>query len=688
MSAKHRKASKLAAKRTGIAATAVGATAAIGLMGAPTNAAAPDYSKAISDYSHALDNFLNASNNFTNSAGSVWNPIAGQTGGILPTFSSGFEKVDATTLRGLATVLENIGKLRLPTAVPGVVPNVVLPGGNQLDLSTILPTTLPGGQVLVGAGGLIKDVLGVPVVGPILDGLPPLSGVINGLELTQSSYFNKYDWKLLGLNGQTNFLNTFLKTPSGVALNITGLTGIENDDLAAVGIKSALSLLLLRPVTDLTDVSILPAGTLPSGTVWVPQGDGTYNFPLGGQLGWWAAAPTAALKIPGWLGGSETVLSVPIGAAGMQLPLGLAKAGVLSGSVLLPTQNGVYSPVGLTMTNVNTILPIGFTNINVTTGNYVGTNGINVNNGQNLLLLQNPLGVPLPILYGLGGFNFGVEGAGLTSPSLFGIKLFSDNLLQLGTQTGPNSSAGLIPPDILPTDPLSQIITGVTSPLGVSSLTQLLGIDAFIKPVMTAFGPVYQAVSAVTLKPLSDFATSQYGPFVNNSASQLLDLSKTLSEQTGNLPGAPASTGANTAARTADFSAPSQTDDGTGTPSTAVVDNTTGDHSLEKGGEPLPDLLARLQGSKDGDKAVPVKADPAPEPVVDTPTPAPAPDPAPAPEPSKPEVPAEPSAPEPTAPEPVTAPAATESTSTTSSASTDTGTADAGTTEAGTDKAA
>ncbi|MBS4104463.1 hypothetical protein KFZ73_24945, partial [Tsukamurella paurometabola] len=454
MSAKHRKASKLAAKRTAVAATAVGATAAVGLMSAPAQAAAPDYSKAISDYSHALDNFLNASNNVTTSAGSFWNPIASSTGGILPTFGSSYTKVDVTKISSLPAVLRNIAGLNLPTGVPGVVPNVVLPGGSQLDLSKILPTSMPGGTLLGAAADLIDDALALPVVGPVLTGLPPLSSIINGLEATQSKYTSWYNWPLLGLNGQTNVLNTFVKTPSG-------LTVVIPADI---------------PVLGGTSVPIIPNGSLPSGTVWIPQGDGTYNFPLGGQIGWWGAAPTAALKIPGWLGGSETVLSVPIGAAGVQLPLGLAKAGVLSGSVLLPTQNGVYSPIGLTMTNVNTILPVGFTNINVTTGNYVGTNGINVNNGQNLLLLQNPLGVPLPILYGLGGFNFGVEGAGLTSPSLFGIKLFSDNLLQVGSQTGPNSSAGLIPPNILPTDPLSQIITGVTSPLGVSSLTQLLGI--------------------------------------------------------------------------------------------------------------------------------------------------------------------------------------------------------------------
>ena len=158
-----------------------------------------------------------------------------------------------------------------------------------------------------------------------------------------------------------------------------------------------------------------------------------------------------------------------------------------------------------------------------------------------------------------------------------------------------------------------------TSPLGVSSLTQLLGIDAFVTPVMTAFGPVYQAISAVTLKPLSDFATSQYGPFINGSASQLLDLSKTLSEQSANLPGAPAQSAADTNAAATQ----------------------TGAHRAENGGTLVSTLLARdtgveqVQSTADTDRpastdtpdagsgttapVTPAPA-PAPAPVIETPT--------------------------------------------------------------------
>ncbi|BDD81984.1 hypothetical protein TPB0596_17470 [Tsukamurella pulmonis] len=603
MSAKHRKASALAAKRTAVAATAIGATAGISLMGAPAQAATatpPDYSAAISDYSHALDNFLSAANNVTGSVGSTWNPIASQAGGILPTFGSSFTKVDVTKISSLPDVLRNIAGLNLPTGVPGVVPNVVLPGGAQLDLSKILPTTMPGASLLNGAASVLDGALGLPVIGPYIEDLPALSEIVDGLTATQSKFTSSYAWKLLQLSGTTNVLNTFVQTPSGLALK---------------------KFVIPNPIPGLPDIplgplSILPEGSLPSGTVWLPQADGTYTFPLGAKAGWWAAAPTAALKIPGWLGGSETVLSVPIGAAGVELPLGLVKAGTLGANVLLPTGNGVYSPIGLTMTNVNSVLPVGFTNINVTTGNYIGTNGINLNNGQNLLLLQNPLGVPLPILYGLGGFNVGVEGAGITSPSLFGIKLFSDNLFQVGEQTGPNSSAGLIPPGVLPTDPLSQIVTGVTSPLGVDSLTHLVGLDTVIKPVMTAFGPVYEVFSSVVLTPISDLATQQYGPMINKTASAILDLSKQASEQSAKLPGTATSTDAGTAARTA-------TSETISTDSTDEVAKSGGEHSIDNGGEPFPDLLARLRSAPEDEDAgtTPGTPAPAPEPTTEPSTP-------------------------------------------------------------------
>ncbi|GAB3128106.1 hypothetical protein GCM10027289_06680 [Tsukamurella serpentis] len=578
MTAKHRKASKLAAQRAAIAASAISATAGIGMMGAPAQAAttAPDYSRAIADYSHALDNLLNAANNVNGSAASYWGPIASGSGGLLPTFGSTYTKADATKIADLPKILNNLGTFALPTGVPGVVPDIILPGGGKVTIP--LPTTLPGGKLLVDAGAGLQKLLDTPVIGDVLKALPAGSDVIKGLEITQSKYSGFYDFAFLGINGQTVFTNTFAKTPSGLTLVVPG-----------IGLN----------------VPLVPEGTLPSGTLWVPQGNGTYNFPLGGQLGWWGAMPTGALKLPGWLGGSDTVIAAPIYAAGAALPLNAAKVGVIGGSVLLPTKNGVYSPIGATVTNLSTFLPFGLTNLNVTTGNYIGTNGINLNNGQNLSLLQNPLGIPLPLIYGLGGVNFGVNGAGLTSPSLFGIKLFSDNLLQVGKQAGPDSPAGLIPPALLPTDPISKIITGITSPLGVSSVSQFLGVDTVVKPVMTAFGPVWATLVTPVLKPLSDLATEQYGPFVNRSASSILDLSKTLSERSEALPVEPATSGATTGtgARAAAPSGPAPLNllasaadrDKPGNEPAATVTTSEPRHAAgTPGTEPAPDLFARL----------------------------------------------------------------------------------------------
>ncbi|MDP0399597.1 hypothetical protein [Tsukamurella strandjordii] len=567
MSAKHRKSSKkLAARRAALAAGAVGATAGISMMGAPAQAAtAPNYSQAISDYSHALDNFLKASDGAQKNINSVWGPISAGSGGLLPTFGSSFVKSDATKITELPQILKNIGGLTLPTGVPGVVPDIVLPGGGKVTLP--LPTTLPGGQVLVGVGNTLDTLLSTPIVGPILKDLPPLSSIILGLEATQSKYTSEYGWPILGLSGKTNFLNTFVKTPDGLTVKLP-------DGINLGGISLPI------PILGGKDLEIIKSGLLPKGTIWVPQGDGTYNFPLGGQIGWWGAAPTAALKLPAALGGTDTVISVPIGAAGFKLPLNLLSAGTLGANVLLPTQNGIYNPIGFTLNNINTPIGFGLTNLNVTTGNYIGTNGFNINNGQNLMLLQNPLGIPLPLIYGLGGLSFGTAGMGIASPSLFGIKLFTD--LKIGDTVGPNSSAGLIPSGLLPTDPMNGIISTITGGLGVGSLTQILGIDALVlNPLTGLLTPVYKGFSDLLLKPISDFATSQYGPAVNGTASGILDLSK----------------------RLADTTAPSTST--AGSPATALKADApaTGAHSLEKGGESVASIASRVGADQGKEKA-------------------------------------------------------------------------------------
>ncbi len=589
MSAKHRKASKLAAKRTAIAATAIGATASISLMGAPAQAAdtPPNYSQIISDYSNALDNLLNASNNVNNGVGSVWNPLASQTGGLLPVFSSDFDKVDGTDIRNLPKILTTIANLTLPGNVPAATPEIIVAGQT---IGIDLPTEVPGKDLILGAAGLAQA--GINVFDSIevgggktaLDLLPPLSTLVDGLEFTQSNYTSQYDWSLLGMNGATHVVNTFLKTPDGIKTNpFTIPIGIPGIPISAD-----------IPVGGYT---LIGPDVIPYGTIWVPQADGTYNFPLQSKIGWWAAMPTAAVKLPTSLGGSQTVIAAPIYAGGVDLPFKLLSVGGLGANVLLPTSNGVYSPISLNMTNIQSVLPFGLTNLNVTTGNYAGTNGFYFDNGQNLALLNNPI-FPIPLIYGLGGLNFGVEGAGIQSPSLFGIKLFSD--IQLGDPVGPNNPAGLIPVNLLPDNPMNTILTAVTGAAGISSLTDILGLDSLVlDPLTGLLTPVYQGFSSVALKPISDFATSQYGPFLNNSASQLLSLSKTLSERTADLPGAPTQPELLTAD---DDASPATT---LTTSSKQKPEETTGSHRIEDGGEPASQMLTRLTGNDTGNNTNP-----------------------------------------------------------------------------------
>ncbi|RDB46946.1 hypothetical protein DVB87_15700, partial [Tsukamurella tyrosinosolvens] len=186
-------------------------------------------------------------------------------------------------------------------------------------------------------------------------------------------------------------------------------------------------------------------------------------------------------------------------------------------------------------------------------------------------------------------------------------------------------------------------------------------------------------------------APSQYGPFINGSASQLLDLSKTLSEQSANLPGAPAQSAADTNAAATQ----------------------TGAHRAENGGTLVSTLLARDTGVEQvqstADTGRPASTDtpdagsgttvppvtPAPAPVIETSTQTP--DPTPPAETPTTETPTvETPAAEAPAEEPTTSPEAAETTTpaetapsaTETSTSTDSGTTDTGSTDTGADKAA
>lgn len=518
LSKRHRKSSKkVVVQRTVTAAGAVAATASLAFVGptAQAAAAAPDYKGAATDYKDALNNYLSGTNAIGAAAGGVWNPIAQGSGGLLPTFGTGLTHSNVTAIADLPGVLRNLASTPLPTAVPGVIPAIKIPGQGFVNLP--LPTTIPGANLLNGLANALDGVFNNPIIGPIVNKLPPLSDIVDGLIAEQDKLTAGYNWPLLQTSGLTTITNTFVQTPSGLNIKI----------------PAALDPLGILP----DSVRILPDGTLPNVTAWVPMGAGNYKFPLGMETGWWATAPTlvvdgGAVNVP------QTVLSIPMWANGITAPLGLGQAGQFSAHVMIPTQNGIYSPVGTTLSNFSIPgLGLGMTNLNVTTGNYLGTNGFNVNNGQNVMVLQTPFSgaLPVPLVYSLGGFNFGTEGAGFTLPSLFGVGLMPT--FQIGTAPGANTSLGIVPPNLIPTGAIvpTQLIT-------VSGLiSTALGIPDPTVELAKALTPLYKGLVTPALTPISDLLTQQYGNLFNGAASNTLQASKFYKDvmtQLGSLVGA------------------------------------------------------------------------------------------------------------------------------------------------------
>ncbi|MUM24680.1 hypothetical protein FZI91_23675 [Mycobacterium sp. CBMA271] len=500
LSTRHRKSSKKAVvQRTVTAAGAVAATASLAFVGptAQAAAAAPDYKGAVTDYKDALNSYLAGTNAIGSAASGVWNPIAGQTGGLLPTFGTSYEHSDLTRIADLPDVLRNLASTPLPTGVPGAIPSIKIPGQGFVNLP--LPTTIPGANLLNTLANTLDGLINLPVIGPIVTQLPPLSGIVQGLVAEQDKFTAAYSWPMFQMSGLTTIMNTFIQTPSGLIIDPPKILGI-----------------------DLPPQTIIPNGTLPNVTAWVPMGAGNYKLPLGMETGWWATAPTlivdgGAVNIP------QTVLSIPMWANGITAPLGLGQAGQFNAHVLIPTQNGVYSPIGTTLSNFSIpMLGLGMTNLNVTTGNYLGTNGFNINNGQNVMVLQTPFSgaLPVPLVYSLGGFNMGTEGMGFTLPSLFGVGLMPT--FQLGTAPGANTPLGIIPPNLIPTGGIvpTQLIT-------VSGLiSAALGIPDPTVELAKALTPLYKGLVTPAVTPVSDLLTQQYGNLFNGAASNTLQASK------------------------------------------------------------------------------------------------------------------------------------------------------------------
>lgn len=500
--------------------------------------AAIDYTQLITDSSNTLNNLLFIQGNVEGAAASLWNPLAGQAGGLLPTFFAGTEQDDLTSLDGLLAVLEQITELDLSglSGVPGVpadaattILTTLLPGlaPALLGLTPLLATTegalaLVSG-VIAALNGIsdLAEGLGLPPIG----GIPDIDDLLPGLTVTETTYESGYQWPILGLDGSTTVSNTFAQLDS---LNLTALV-----DGLVDGLEVPESRLVARLVaTALRPLAVLDGVTTPSVTAWIPAGSGNYGLPLGGEIGWLATMPTLALGPVSLLGVDipETVVAIPIGAAGVVLPLNLASFGLVSTpGVVFPTATGVSTLGGTTLQNFAIpLLGINVLSVNALNSTYVGTNGFNYNSGTTITTITTPFGA-LPLIYSLGSVNAGTTGFGVTLPSLFTVGLLPS--FQVGTAPTQQSPDGLLPPSLLN--------LGVTTiPTQLTDVVTLLGLPDPGAPLEALLTPLFNATLAPLGAQLTALLDENAGPAVNDLASFIEQLTGLLAEATYGLPGA------------------------------------------------------------------------------------------------------------------------------------------------------
>jgi hypothetical protein len=360
---------------------------------------------------------------------------------------------------------------------------------------------------------------------PGLGGVPTLDDLLDmlGLTATQTTFNSTYNWPLLGLgpllglSGSTTISNTFAQLPSltGSALIgeiVGGLT------LAGQPLPAPLAEALTGSLSPLSAIST------PSVTAWVPLGQGNYGLPLGGQIGWLATMPTLAIGPIPPLSTTDTVIAIPIAAAGAVLPLGLASFGtVATPGVVFPTATGVSTLGGTSLTSLAVpLVGLSLTNLNILSATYVGTNGINYNSGTSVLTLITPAGA-LPLIYSLGTINIGTTGFGFTLPSLFTIGLLPS--FQIGTAPTQQSPDGLIPASVLN--------LGLGIPTQTTDVVTLLGLPNPGDAVEAVVNPAFNTLVAPVGLLITNGLNTAVGPLANGLASLTEQLTALLAQLTG-----------------------------------------------------------------------------------------------------------------------------------------------------------
>ncbi len=468
------------------------------------------YTQTVTGSARAMDSALVFAGAFGGAAASFWNPIAGWSGGWLPTFTARTTQKDLTTTEGLLAASSSATGLDVVPGISGDATVMVIaataetlsPGaGDEVDAAAdtvLLPlasikSVIDALNALNQAPGVGRQIAGVPTVEDVLD--------VIGLTATQTEFVTTFNWPLFAASGKTSLGSTFIQLPSHTA---AGLVDRISDRITVAGVSLSDAPPEVQKLVGDTLAPLDDVVSTPTLTAWIPAGSGSYRA-LGGSLGLLAAAPIVVVgpvdalsKVPLPAGlpnlGSETLVAVPIAAEGAELPFGISSFGVVTMPVVITPAGAVVSPPILA----------SYTRQSTPAATYVGTDGVAFNSGSTVGLLLTSLG-PVPVVYSLGSVNAGTSGAGVTGPTLFGVPTVPTT--QVGTAPGGQPLDG----------PVSEVLTN-------------LGVANNRAPVSTAL----RAPLSSTLGPLNPqiekALNGVFGPGAKELAQQMVALNELLAQ--------------------------------------------------------------------------------------------------------------------------------------------------------------
>jgi hypothetical protein len=528
MSDKNRNARRRSTQIAMVGAAATTAVALAAVMAAPeppvvgdvklAAAASPFSTQGMTNWSRTFDNSLLFMGSFGGAAAAFWNPIAGMSGGWLPTFTARTTQRDLSTSEGLLGAGGAATKLNVVPGVSGDATTTILaataetvspvPGtGDEVEaaVDTILIPLASIRQVIDALNGL-ND---APLVGHQLAGIPSVEDLLDvlGLTATQTTFESTYQWPIFGLDGTTHVGNTFIQLPRQTATTLAARLG-ERLTIGGRPVSEAAP-----EVQQVVGNALAPLDNIvatPTVTAWIPAGSSTLHTPIGSAGGlaavpMVAVGPVAALSavpLPDGLPDTTqdtAVVVAPIGGWGIESPYGIASFGIL-------TAPGVITPAATFFTPP---VPVSYSRLSTPSSTYVGTNGVNYNSGGTIGLLITPVGL-VPLVYTLGSFNAGATGLGFTAPSLFGTTPLPP--VQVGTAPTRQSA-----------DPVAAALSNLGVPDQGEAITAALN-----SPVSTAVEP---------LSPqLTKALNGSFGPAASEIARRLVTLTELLNQASQAIP--------------------------------------------------------------------------------------------------------------------------------------------------------